>query len=72
MSENQGTAVVFLVLVPDLGGSEPCSLTSLTPSTVPKYVFWVNDFPKTASGKIQKYKLREDGVRLVSEGKGLE
>lgn len=39
---------------------------------MPKYVFWVNDFPKTASGKIQKYKLREDGVRLVSEGKGLE
>ncbi len=26
---------------------------------VPKYVSFVDDFPKTASGKIQKYKLRE-------------
>ncbi|KAI1392009.1 acetyl-CoA synthetase-like protein [Hypoxylon trugodes] len=26
---------------------------------VPKYVFWIDEFPKTASGKIQKYKLRE-------------
>ena len=26
---------------------------------VPKYVFWVDEYPKTASGKIQKFKLRE-------------
>ena len=26
---------------------------------VPKYVRFVNDFPMTASGKIQKYRLRE-------------
>ncbi len=26
---------------------------------IPKYVFFVGDFPATASGKIQKYKLRE-------------
>ncbi|KAI0101295.1 acetyl-CoA synthetase-like protein [Daldinia grandis] len=26
---------------------------------VPKYVFWTDDFPKTASGKIQKFKLRD-------------
>ncbi|KAK7743905.1 hypothetical protein SLS53_003927 [Cytospora paraplurivora] len=25
---------------------------------VPRYVFWADEFPKTASGKIQKYKLR--------------
>ncbi|CAK4030360.1 acetyl- synthetase [Lecanosticta acicola] len=37
---------------------------------VPKYVFWVSDYPKTASGKIQKFKLREEGIRLVKEGKG--
>ncbi|KAF2395565.1 acyl-CoA synthetase/AMP-acid ligase-like protein II [Trichodelitschia bisporula] len=37
---------------------------------VPKYVFWVEDFPKTASGKIQKFKLRERGLRLLAEGKG--
>ena len=39
---------------------------------VPKYVFWVNDYPKTASGKIQKFKLQEDGVQLLKEGQGLE
>ncbi|KAI1472470.1 acetyl-CoA synthetase-like protein [Daldinia caldariorum] len=26
---------------------------------VPKYVFWTDEFPKTASGKIQKFKLRD-------------
>ncbi len=42
---------------------------------VPKYVFWVppeDDYPKTASGKIQKFKLREDSVHLLRDGKGLE
>ncbi len=37
---------------------------------VPKYVFWVDDYPKTASGKIQKFKLRDEGVRLVRETAG--
>ncbi|KAL8772746.1 MAG: hypothetical protein Q9209_002091 [Squamulea sp. 1 TL-2023] len=35
---------------------------------VPKYVFWVDDYPKTASGKIQKFKLREEGIRLTEGG----
>ena len=39
---------------------------------VPKYVFWVDDFPKTASGKIQKFKLREDGARRLDEGQGID
>lgn len=34
---------------------------------IPKYVFFVNDFPMTASGKIQKYKLSELGVKLCRE-----
>ena len=38
---------------------------------VPKYVFWVDDYPKTASGKIQKYKLRKDGIKLAEHGGGL-
>ena len=38
---------------------------------VPKYVFWVDNYPKTASGKIQKFKLKEEGLKLVREGKGL-
>jgi acyl-coenzyme A synthetase/AMP-(fatty) acid ligase len=39
---------------------------------VPKYVFWVDDYPKTASGKIQKFKLQEDGQQLLKQGLGLE
>ncbi|KAI4659217.1 uncharacterized protein J4E78_005643 [Alternaria triticimaculans] len=38
---------------------------------VPKYVFWVDNYPKTASGKIQKFKLKERGIALLQEGKGL-
>jgi fatty-acyl-CoA synthase len=34
---------------------------------IPKYVFFVNEYPQTASGKIQKYKLREIGSRLAKE-----
>ena len=29
---------------------------------VPKYVLFMEQFPMTASGKIQKYKLREMGI----------
>ena len=32
---------------------------------VPKYLRFVQDFPMTASGKIQKYKLREEHQRLL-------
>lgn len=32
---------------------------------IPKHVFFVDDFPKTASGKIQKYKLRDMGVERL-------
>jgi len=31
----------------------------------PRHVIFVDDFPKTASGKIQKYKLREIGLEYV-------
>jgi len=34
---------------------------------IPKYVFFVEDYPMTASGKIQKYKLRELSLVLLSE-----
>ncbi|KAI1778931.1 acetyl-CoA synthetase-like protein [Hypoxylon cercidicola] len=34
----------------------------------PKHVFWMKEFPKTASGKIQKYKLRDLAKELVSKG----
>jgi fatty-acyl-CoA synthase len=38
---------------------------------IPKYVFFVNDFPMTASGKIQKYKLKDLGLTLLKD-KGVE
>jgi len=37
---------------------------------VPKYVFFVEDYPMTGSGKIQKYKLRELGAKLAAEQAG--
>lgn len=32
---------------------------------IPKYVFFVEDYPKTGSGKVMKYKLREMGKEYV-------
>jgi len=34
---------------------------------IPKYVFFVEEYPQTASGKIQKYKLKEIGKKLTQE-----
>ncbi|PNS18031.1 hypothetical protein CAC42_3990 [Sphaceloma murrayae] len=44
--------------------------TRLSGHLVPRYVFFVDGYPKTASGKIQKFKLREMGVQMAKEGKG--
>lgn len=38
---------------------------------IPKYIFFVNEFPMTASGKIQKYKLSELALKLCEE-QGIE
>ncbi len=34
---------------------------------IPKHVFFIDDFPKTASGKIQKYKLKEIGLDFIAK-----
>lgn len=34
---------------------------------IPRYVFFIHSFPMTASGKIQKYKLREMSLELIRE-----
>lgn len=34
---------------------------------IPKYIFFIDDFPMTASGKIQKYRLRELGIEMLSK-----
>ncbi len=33
----------------------------------PKYIFFIKEYPVTASGKIQKYRLRELGIKLLEE-----
>jgi fatty-acyl-CoA synthase len=38
---------------------------------IPKYVFFVEEYPMTGSSKIQKYKLRELGAKLAAEQKDL-
>ena len=35
---------------------------------IPKYIFFVHEFPMTASGKIQKYKLREIALEAIRTG----
>ncbi|CAI6096538.1 unnamed protein product [Clonostachys chloroleuca] len=35
---------------------------------VPKHVFWTDEYPKTASGKIQKFKLRDFAEKKLEEG----
>jgi len=34
---------------------------------IPKYVFFINEFPMTGSGKIQKFKLKEMSLKLCEE-----
>ena len=34
---------------------------------IPKYIFFVDGYPLTGSGKIQKFKLKDIGVKLISE-----
>jgi fatty-acyl-CoA synthase len=38
---------------------------------IPKYVFFVDSYPLTGSGKIQKFKLKELGVELCKK-QGIE
>ena len=38
---------------------------------IPKYIFFINEFPMTGSGKIQKFKLKDLGVELCAK-QGIE
>jgi acyl-coenzyme A synthetase/AMP-(fatty) acid ligase len=40
---------------------------NLSGHLVPKYVWWTDGYPKTASGKIQKYKLRDIAAELAKK-----
>ena len=41
------------------------------PVKIPKYIFFVNEFPMTGSGKIQKFRLKDLGLQLCKE-QGIE
>jgi acyl-CoA synthetase (AMP-forming)/AMP-acid ligase II len=43
--------------------------SKLSNHLVPRYVFWVKEYPKTASGKIQKFVLREMGIKWLVKDK---
>lgn len=43
------------------------ALSKIARYKVPKHIFIVDEFPLTASGKIQKYRLRELAVELLNE-----
>jgi len=41
---------------------------NLSSHLAPKYVFWTDEYPKTASGKIQKFKLRDMAKDMLAAG----
>ncbi len=63
----------FIILKDDVDLTEEdvrdYALTKIARYKVPKHVFFVEEFPLTASGKIQKFKLREMAVELLDERK---
>jgi len=73
-----GEAVAAAVrLKPDAGEVQPEDLMAWCAATqakfkVPRYVRFVTEFPMTASGKVQKYKLREAHQQLVNAESGIE
>ena len=42
--------------------------TNLSSQLAPRFVFWIDEYPKTASGKIQKFKLREIALERLGGG----
>lgn len=73
--EKYGEAVAAFIIARQKAGEERITIDEvrswvrekLSHHLVPKYVFFVDGYPKTASGKIQKFKLRTDGVKLLEE-----
>jgi acyl-coenzyme A synthetase/AMP-(fatty) acid ligase len=40
----------------------------LSKHLIPKYVFWIDEYPKTPSGKVQKFKLKEYAKEILGDG----
>ncbi|KAJ5573987.1 uncharacterized protein N7459_008414 [Penicillium hispanicum] len=78
--ERYGEVVVAFVVAREQGSKSVTSeeiqqwvREKLSNHLVPKYVFFLGPsetFPKTASGKIQKFKLKEKAVKLLAEEVG--
>jgi fatty-acyl-CoA synthase len=66
--------IVGAFVVPDDGNElteedvRDYSLSKIARYKVPKHVFFVDDYPLTASGKVQKFKLRDLAVELLKKG----
>ena len=43
------------------------SMNKIARYKIPKYIFFVDDYPMTASGKIQKYKLKDVAAAILAE-----
>jgi fatty-acyl-CoA synthase len=61
----------FIILHPDVEMTEEDVLDycrgKISRFKIPKFVFFVDNYPLTASGKIQKYLLREMGDKLITQ-----
>ena len=74
-SDKYGEEVVAFVQLNPGNGLEPGEIQDfcrgeIARYKIPKYIFFIDEFPMTASGKIQKYRLREmDGSRHPTEGR---
>jgi fatty-acyl-CoA synthase len=72
-SEKYGEEVsAFVILHPDISMTaedvrDYCR-GKISRFKIPKYVFFVESFPLTSSGKIQKYLLREEGAKRIANG----
>jgi len=61
----------FIILAEDADITEEdvrdFAITKIARYKVPKHVFFVEEFPLTASGKMQKFKLREQASKLLKQ-----
>jgi fatty-acyl-CoA synthase len=68
-----GEEIAAFVIVRDMAGFDPETVREycrgrIAHYKVPRYVIAVDEFPMTVTGKIQKYKLRDDAVERLDLG----
>ena len=45
------------------------SFSQIADYKIPSHVILTDDFPRTASGKVQKFRMTEESVRILAERK---